>query len=209
MQKPKCRTRVKMCGMTCANDIAHAITLGVDAIGLIFYEKSARHVTIEQAKLILKDIPAFVDVVAVFVNPTESLVAEVITELPIQLLQFHGDELPEFCTQFGRSYIKATPAVSSQAIIKATEQHQQAAAILLDTPSANRGGTGKVFDWKVIPSQLTKPVILAGGIDLSNVASAISAISPYAVDVCSGVEKSPGIKDYDKMNKFVHELWRE
>ncbi len=210
------RTRIKMCGMTRISDITHAISLGVDAIGLIFYEKSSRHVSVEQAKLLLlnhpfpspeRGLPAFVDIVAVFVNPEASFVKQVITELPIQLLQFHGDESPEFCEQFDIPYIKAIPAESPDAIIQAADQYTHAAAILLDTPSAtSRGGTGLAFDWQIIPRQLSKPIILAGGLDASNVVSAITACSPYAVDVCSGIEASAGIKDHDKMSAFVNVL---
>lgn len=201
------RTRIKMCGMTRANDIAHAISLGVDAIGLIFYEKSARHVSIEHAKILLQGLPAFVDAVAVFVNSDLPFVTQVIKELPVQLLQFHGDESPAFCEKFGKPYIKAIPATSAEAIIKAAEPYVHAAAILLDTPSTNRGGTGLAFDWQIVPRQLAKPIILAGGLDAYNVASAITACSPYAVDVCSGIEASAGIKDHDKMNSFVNVLW--
>lgn len=201
------RLRIKMCGMTRKSDITHAIRLGVDAIGLIFYERSPRHVNIEQAKLLLEELPAFVDAVAVFVNPEMAFATQVISELPIQFLQFHGEESPEFCEKFDRPYIKAIPAMSAEAIIKTAEQHANAAALLLDTPSANHGGTGLAFDWHIIPRQLPKPVILAGGLDANNVVSAIAACSPYAVDVCSGIETSVGIKNHDKMNSFVNVLW--
>ena len=198
------RTRIKMCGMTRAVDIEHAISLGVDAIGLIFYHKSARYLSVDQAKLLVKGLPPFVDVVAVFVNPAVSLVRQVLTELPVQWLQFHGDETAVFCEQFGRPYIKAVPATSAEAISMAMVQFQHAAAILLETPStSSRGGTGVPFDWKIIPRQLTKPIILAGGLDAFNVSEAIATCTPYAVDVCSGVEASPGIKDHEKMNQFV------
>lgn len=201
------RLRIKMCGMTRKSDITQAVALGVDAIGLIMYENSLRHVSIEQAKLLLQELPAFVDAVAVFVNPEIAFVKQVMSELPIQFLQFHGEESPEFCEKFDRPYIKAIPAISAETIIKTAEQHASAAALLLDTPSPNRGGTGLVFDWQIIPRQLPKPVILAGGLDANNVVSAITACSPYAVDVCSGIEASAGIKNHDKMNSFVNVLW--
>ena len=203
------RMRIKMCGMTRSSDITHAVSLGVDAIGIIFYEKSQRYVSIEQAKRLLQDIPAFVDVVAVFVNPELSLVKQILNELPIQLLQFHGEESPEFCEKFDKPYIKAIPAISAETIIKIAEQHVNAAAILLDTPSKHHGGTGLAFDWQIIPKKLPKPVILAGGLDTTNVVSAISTCSPYAVDVCSGIEASAGIKNHDKMNSFVNVLWEK
>ncbi len=202
-------TRVKMCGMTRAGDIANAVTLGVDAIGLIFYQHSARHVTVEHAKIILKAVSVFVDVVAVFVNPSVSLVQRVITELPVHYLQFHGDESPEFCEQFAYPYIKAMHAISTDAINFLLGKHQQAMAILLDTPSAtHHGGSGIPFDWRIIPQNTSMPIILAGGLHASNIGAAIRGCVPYAVDVCSGVEASPGIKDLKKMNQFVTALGR-
>jgi len=196
-----------MCGMTRVEDIDHAIALGVDAVGFIFYASSTRHVTIELAKTLSKQLPAFVDAVAVFVDSDPSLVQQVITQLPVQYLQFHGHESAEFCSQFDRPYIKAIHATSTQCIENSIKEHQDAVAILLDTPSiTHRGGSGKSFDWGIIP-QVSKPIILAGGLDALNVADAVSACSPYAVDVCSGVETSPGIKDWDKMNQFVNALW--
>ena len=202
------RTRIKMCGMTCADDIDYAISLGVDAIGLIFYEKSARFVSIDQAKFLLQDIPAFVDIVAVFVNASTTFVNRIITTLPIQLLQFHGDEPAEFCAQFKKPYIKSIAAISSETIKNQADKHKNASAILLDTPSLNHGGTGKPFDWSLIPQKLPRPVILAGGLTAENVISAVTICNPYAVDVCSGIEKTSGIKDHDKMYSFVNKLWR-
>ena len=190
--------------MTRAVDIEHAIFLGVDAIGLIFYPKSARYLTVDQAKPLLKGLPAFVDAVAVFVNPELSFVQQVIAELPIQYIQFHGDETPAFCEQFGRPYIKSVSAISAVAITQAVLHYEHAAAILLDTPSTTtRGGSGMPFDWHVIPRGLTKSIILAGGLDATNVGTAITTCTPYAVDVCSGVEVSAGVKDHDKMSQFV------
>jgi len=202
------RVRIKMCGMTRVDDIHYAASLGVDAIGLIFYPQSPRYVAIEHAKKLVQDIPAFVDVVAVFVNPELALVNRVIRELPIQCLQFHGDETAEFCDQFTLPYIKALQATSGQAIRESCTTYKQAAAILLDTPSTvSRGGSGQVFDWQLIPEQCTKPIILAGGLNAGNIVAATERVSPYAVDVCSGVESSPGSKDRYKMNQFVTELW--
>ena len=198
------RVRIKMCGMTRANDIAHAIALGVDAIGLIFYPKSSRYVNLAAAKSLLQTLPAFVDVVAVFVNPQVNFVTQVIKELPIQCLQFHGDESPEFCGQFGLPYVKAVSATSLQTITQMVTIYPQAAAILLDTPSSTaRGGTGVKFDWQIIPKIMARPLILAGGLDSLNVGAAITACAPYAVDVCSGIEVSAGIKDHEKMSQFV------
>ena len=198
------RVRIKMCGMTRATDIEYATALGVDAIGLIFYQKSPRYVNIECAKGLLQRMPAFVDAVAVVVNPEAAFVWQVVAELPIQYLQFHGDETPAFCEQFGLPYIKAVPATSRETIIQAVNDYQQASALLLDTPSTvSRGGLGVSFDWKRVPSNIGKPLILAGGLSSLNVREAMSACSPYAVDVSSGIESSPGIKEYDKMSQFV------
>ncbi|ARM35195.1 phosphoribosylanthranilate isomerase [Legionella longbeachae] len=200
------RVRVKMCGMTRSEDIACAVNLGVDAIGLIFYSKSTRFISIEQAKILLRDLPAFVDSVAVLVNPERDLVQKIIEELPIQFLQFHGDESAEFCQQFKKPFIKAIHADSAECIQQAAREFSMAHALLLDTPStAARGGTGLVFDWKIIPKDI-KPYILAGGIDESNVLKATESCHPYAVDLCSGIEVSPGIKDHGKMSRFMQKL---
>ncbi|WP_242602202.1 phosphoribosylanthranilate isomerase [Legionella nagasakiensis] len=198
------RTRIKMCGMTRAEDIVYAGMLGVDAIGLIFYPQSARYINPEQGKAILKALPLFVDVIAVFVNPEIELVRHVLAEMPVHYLQFHGDESPEFCSQFSRPYIKAVPAISVEYLRQEAECHPQADAILLDTPSGSTyGGSGKTFDWEIIPQSYSKPFILAGGLNAENVRKATSRAAIYAVDVCSGVELSPGIKDHVKMNQFV------
>ena len=202
------RVRLKMCGMTEVRDIAHAVRLGVDAIGLIFYEKSARFVSLQKAKALLRDVPAFVDVVAVFVNANASAIYRVLQELPITYVQFHGDETPDFCESFGVPYIKAIPAVSAAAIQKADLDYQTARALVLDTPSqVLRGGTGEAFDWQVIPTSLSRLLIVAGGLDASNVRQALAACRPYAIDVCSGIEASAGRKDFDKMNALVQALW--
>ncbi len=199
--------RVKMCGMTRSDDIAHAVHLGVDAIGLIFYPKSSRHVTVEQAKTLLKNSPPFIDAVAVLVDPDAELVQQIIEELPIQLLQFHGSESAEFCQQFNKPFIKAIHSNSSAYIQQMTQDYGNARALLLDTPSDTvRGGTGLIFDWGVIPQRLEKPYILAGGLDESNVVDAIKSCHPYAVDLCSGIEASPGIKDHKKMAQFMKRI---
>ena len=201
------RTRIKMCGMTRAIDVSYAVSLGIDAIGFIFYELSSRAVRIDQVKNLVANVPAFVDVVGVFVNPDPAFVSSAIKELPLQYLQFHGDETVSFCEQFDRPYVKAIPAVSEDTISQAMRYYSSASAILLDTPSINRGGTGVEFDWDIIPRACSTPLILAGGLNALNVAEAISASSPYAVDVCSGIEDSPGQKDCKKMTDFVTNVW--
>ncbi|MBA2651819.1 MAG: phosphoribosylanthranilate isomerase [Tatlockia sp.] len=202
------RVRIKFCGMTREEDIAYATALGVDAIGLIFAPESSRSISLSQAKKLLQNRPPFVDLVAVLVNPNPALVEDIINELGITLLQFHGDESAEFCNQFAKPYIKALHVHSTARFYEDSAKYQQASALLLDTPSAkSRGGTGKTFDWELIPNNFDKPLILAGGLDATNVNSAVELCSPYAVDVCSGVEVSPGIKDHEKMKAFVSTLW--
>lgn len=195
-----------MCGMTRSEDIAHAVTLGVDAIGFIFYPKSARGISIEKAKALIKDIPAFVDVVAVLVDPDRDVVQKIIDEIPIQLLQFHGAEEPSFCQQFKKPFIKAIQGASKAGIEQLAQDFNTACALLLDSVSHTaKGGTGQTFDWKIIP-KITKPFILAGGLNEFNVLEAIKSCHPYAVDLCSGIEVSPGIKDHNKMSHFIQKL---
>lgn len=200
------RTRVKLCGMTNSADITQACLLGADAIGLILYPNSRRYVSIKQAQVLLSSLPPFVDVVAVLVNPTRAKVEEIIETLPIHYLQFHGNESPEFCNQFNFPFIKAIAAISTDVILTAIEQYDAAAAILVDTPSlvGESGGTGQIFDWKIIPPILQKHIILAGGLTDTNVAQAIKQVNPYAVDVCSGIEQHAGIKDQKKMIQFLN-----
>jgi phosphoribosylanthranilate isomerase len=194
--------------MTRKEDIAYATALGVDAIGLIFYPQSSRCVSIAKAKKLLSKRSVFVDVVAVLVNPSATFVDEIVTELPGVWLQFHGEESPEFCSQFKKPYIKAVRVSSAAAIYQCNTDYHDAAAILLDTPSlTSYGGTGKTFDWDLIPQDLDKPIVLAGGLNATNVGKAVNRCLPYAVDVCSGVEASPGIKDHGKMSEFVEVLW--
>ncbi|WP_419418608.1 phosphoribosylanthranilate isomerase [Legionella sp. D16C41] len=199
--------RIKMCGMTRKEDIDYAMALGVDAIGLIFYKGSKRAVSIEKAKGLLKDIPVFMSTVAVIVNPTADEVWQIMQELPIQWLQFHGDETEAFCRQFRIPYIKAIPASSKNEVLELMSQYQTASAFLLDTPAESLyGGTGISFDWSNVPAKTLKPVILAGGLTANNIQQAINQVSVLAVDVCSGIEQSPGIKDHDKMFQFVNAL---
>lgn len=201
------RVRIKMCGMTREEDIVCAAELGVDAVGLIFYPQSPRCVSLTQAKKILHQLPLFVDAVAVLVNPSSLLVDEILNELPIVWLQFHGEESPEFCSQFKKPYIKALQVSTAASIYKYSADYQQASAILLDTPSDNSyGGTGKTFDWGLIPQNLDKPFILSGGLNPTNVGPAVNKCFPYAVDVCSGIESAHGIKDHEKMSQFVSAL---
>lgn len=198
------RVRIKMCGMTRREDIKTAAMLGVDAVGLIFYEPSPRAVTLDKARQLLTDFPAFMSVVAVFVNPEPEMVRRVLAELPVQCIQFHGDEPPEFCEQFFIPYIKAIPAVSPDQILQMTKQYRHAAALLLDTPAkTQRGGSGVTFDWTILPERTDFPLILAGGLNVQNIHEALTLRSFYGVDVCSGVERAPGVKSDAKMQQFV------
>ncbi|KTD61649.1 phosphoribosylanthranilate isomerase [Legionella spiritensis] len=198
--------RVKMCGMTRREDIEYAHRLGVDAVGFIFHQSSPRFVTIERVKSLLASVPVFMDTVAVLVNPDAAFVTRILQELPVSWLQFHGEESPAFCEQFRCPYIKAVPALSSGVINEAMDNYRSATAILIDTPCEARGGSGQPFAWEIIPEQRSKPLMLAGGLDASNVRQAIAACHPEVVDVCSGVELSPGIKSHEKMNLFVQAL---
>jgi phosphoribosylanthranilate isomerase len=197
-----------MCGMTRKEDVECAIDLGVDAIGLIFYAKSSRYVSMDKAKILLANFPSFVNAVAVLVNPEQDTVLKIINEVPINILQFHGDESPEFCLQFNKPFIKSIHPKTSKQIQQAALEFAEAQALLLDSSShESRGGTGLTFDWNIIPSTLSKPYILAGGLNEFNLLEAIQIGKPYAVDVCSGVEVVPGIKDHKKMQQFIKVLW--
>lgn len=203
------RLRVKICGMTRQEDIEHAYFLGADAVGLIFYEHSTRAVTIEHARTILTNHPPLMHVVGVVVNPEVSMVQQMLETLPITLLQFHGDESPEFCRQFHKPYIKAIQPTSTAQIESAMSMYGDADALLLDTPSQTvRGGSGQPFDWRIIPENTSKPYILAGGLNEFNVGSALSQSAPCAIDVCSGVEVVPGVKDCKKMNRLMNVIQR-
>jgi len=200
-------TRIKMCGMTNHEDIDDAIALGVHAIGLIFYEGSSRFVTEEQAKTLLNHVPPFVSCVAVMVNPDTDAVLSLMRALPrIDCLQFHGDESATFCEQFNKPYIKACQAISTEAILQCINEHKKAEAILLDTPSKQYGGSGDMFDWHLIPKNLSKPLILSGGLNALNIREALLQVKPYAIDICSGIESKKGKKDKLKMQAVMREL---
>lgn len=201
------RTRVKICGLTRAQDVAEACALGADAIGLVFYAPSPRAVTIAQAQSALCQVPPFVTVTALFVNPTVAEVDAVLAALPsVSLLQFHGDETPAFCRQFGRAYIKAIPMREDVDLQSAAEVFHDAQGLLIDTYKPNTpGGSGESFDWHRVPKHISKPLILAGGLNADNVRQAIALVSPYAVDVSGGVEADKGIKDAQKMAQFIQQ----
>jgi phosphoribosylanthranilate isomerase len=201
------RTRVKICGITRPEDALVAVDLGVDALGLVFYAPSPRNVTIATAADIARQIPAFVSVVGLFVNAEPSFVEEVIANVGLSLLQFHGDETPEDCERFGLPYIKAIRVKADTNLVQYARDFTSAKALLLDTYTEGvAGGTGQMFDWNLIPSALPKPVILAGGLQANNVAQAIRQVKPYAVDVSGGVEATKGIKDAQKIAAFMQQV---
>lgn len=183
------------------------VEAGADAIGLVFYAPSPRAVTLAQAKEIVASVPAFVALVGLFVNAEKSEIEKTITEVGIDLIQFHGDESPDFCRQFNRPYIKAVRVKADTNLIQYADEFFDAKALLLDAYAEGLpGGTGQSFDWSLIPSNLVKPVILAGGLNAENVAQAIKAVQPYAVDVSGGVEVAKGIKDVYKIKRFMQQV---
>jgi len=198
------RTRVKICGITSVADALAAVQIGCDAIGLVFYKPSPRYVSPELAAAISVSIPAFVSVVGLFVDASEQEIGEVLARVRLDLLQFHGDESPEACGRYGVPYIKAVRVRQATNLLQYATDYREAKALLLDTyKEGTAGGTGEVFDWRLIPDGLPRPIVLAGGLNPQNVASAIRQVRPYAVDVSGGVEKSKGIKDADKMAAFM------
>ncbi|MBL4761832.1 MAG: phosphoribosylanthranilate isomerase [Methylophaga sp.] len=200
------RTRVKICGITRRQDAEFAAEMGADAIGLVFYPPSPRAVTIAKAKEILSQSPLFTSVVALFVNAEPEDVNNCINALPIDVLQFHGEESPEYCEQFNKPYLKALRMQENTDLIAFSERYSSATAILLDSFQAGiPGGTGQVFDWSLI-NKVDKSIILAGGLTVDNVASAIQQVQPYAVDVSGGVEESKGIKSNMKISAFMQEV---
>ena len=201
------RVRVKICGITRVEDAMCAVKQGADAIGLVFYEPSPRNVSIDQAFEIANSVPAFVSVVGLFVNAEPSFIHEVISKVKIDLLQFHGDETPEQCASYNLPFMKAIRVKSDTNLVQCAKDFSAAKALLLDAYHENAvGGTGQVFDWNLIPKQLTKPIILAGGLNPENIRQAIERVSPYAVDVSGGVEASKGIKDAAKIAAFMHQV---
>ncbi|NBO10683.1 MAG: phosphoribosylanthranilate isomerase [Methylophilaceae bacterium] len=198
------RTRVKICGITRPEDALEAILHGADAIGLVFYPQSPRYVTPLQAAEIVKKIPAFITVVGLFVNAEASEISDILSAVHLDLLQFHGDETPMQCRQFSRPYMKAIRVKSDTNLVQYAADYADAKALLLDAFAEGvPGGTGQVFDWNLIPSNLSVPVVLAGGLNADNVTQAIQKVRPYAVDVSGGVEASKGIKDAAKIAAFM------
>lgn len=197
-------TKVKICGFTEAENARQAAIVGVDAIGLVFYDKSPRNVDIFRAQEIIEALPPFVNRVGLFVNANPSFVDEVLCEVSLDTLQFHGDESPLDCSQYQMPFIKSLRVKPETNVFQVADEFSSASAILLDSfnPSAY-GGTGEAFDWSLACVDISLPIILAGGLNETNVSAAISQVKPYAVDASSGVESAPGVKDIDKIVAFI------
>ena len=198
------RTRIKICGLTRIEDARAAVQMGADAIGLVFYAPSPRNVGLDQARAIIAAIPPFVTVVGLFVDPVRSEIESVLRRCSLNLLQFHGDESPEFCNGFGLPYIKAARVRADADLVQYLSAYSAAQGWLLDAYHDRLyGGTGASFDWNLIPQGLPKPVILSGGLTPENVGAAVRQVRPWAVDVSSGVESTKGIKDAAKIAAFI------
>ena len=197
-------TRIKICGITRPEDALAAASGGADAIGLVFYADSPRAVTVQEAKDIAQVLPPFVTLVSLFVNAPAETISNVLSQVPVGLIQFHGDEDNRFCRGFGRPWIKALRVRDSMNVAKEATALSGATGVLLDAwQEGVPGGTGRTFDWALVNEQLPLPVVLAGGLDEVNVGDAIGGLRPWAVDVSGGVESSPGIKDAEKIQRFV------
>ena len=202
-------TRTKICGITRMQDVQAVVRSGADALGLVFYEKSPRHVSVQLAVQLAAAVPPFVTVAGLFVNPSADEVHSVLRQVPLDVLQFHGEEDPEFCTRFGRPYLKAERVKPGVDLVQCAARYRAAQGLLLDAfIEGTHGGTGASFDWALIPQGLPLPVVLSGGLHADNVAEAIRQVRPYAVDVSSGVEAAKGIKDAAKIAAFINEVNR-
>ena len=198
------RTRVKICGITRAEDAAAAIRAGADALGFVFYAKSPRYISAEHAAEIMAGLPVFVSKVGLFVNAEAAEVKQVLAECALDLLQFHGDETPEYCTSFAKPYMKAIRMREGVDVADEIQAYASASAILLDSYKPGiPGGTGESFDWERFPANNSQPLVLAGGLRPENAGAAIIRCKPYALDVSGGVEAAPGIKCADAMTRFI------
>ncbi len=200
-------TAVKICGITRLQDALAAARLGAHAVGFVFYSGSPRNISPEQAADIVRRLPPFITAVGLFVDADAPAVTHVLKQVPLGVLQFHGEEAPEFCIGFGIPYIKAVRVKPGVDLVQYARLHSAARGLLLDAyVETTRGGTGMTFDWGLIPHQLPLPVVLSGGLDAGNVAAAVRRVRPAAVDVSSGVESAPGIKDEHKIAAFIRSV---
>ena len=197
-------TAIKICGITRAEDALAAAHGGAQAIGLVFYAGSPRHVTAQQGAALMRVLPPFVSSVGLFVNAQADEVARTVATARVDLLQFHGDEAPAYCRRFGVPYLKALRVRPGVDLLQCARDYHDAKALLLDAfVEGTHGGTGATFDWALIPKNLPLPVVLSGGLTPANVTAAVKAVQPWAVDVSSGVEQAKGIKDAAKIAAFV------
>lgn len=197
------RTRVKICGITRDADLAAAVDAGADAVGFVFYPPSPRAVGIEQAAELVALLPPFVTSVGLFVNASGEEVNAVLDRVPLQLLQFHGDETDAQCARHGRPWIKAARMRPGVDLVEFSSLHPRASGVLVDAFVDGYGGGGKTFDWSLIPAGFERPLVLSGGLDADNVVEAVRRVRPWAVDVSSGVESAKGIKDAAKIAAFI------
>jgi phosphoribosylanthranilate isomerase len=197
------RTRIKICGLTRECDVVAAVEAGADAIGLVFYPPSSRCVSPARAAELARLVPPFVTTVGLFVEPEPTLVREVLAQVPLQMLQFHGDESAAACGGFGLPWIKAARVRPGVDLVKFAASYPGAAGILLDAFVEGYGGGGKAFDWNLIPSGIGRPMILSGGLSPDNICDAVRRLRPWAVDVSSGVESAKGIKDAALIAAFI------
>ena len=205
---PISRARVKICGITRPEDGAMAAGLGADAIGLVFHPASPRFVGADAARRIIAALPPFITTVGLFRNDPPAMVRAILATVPLHLLQFHGDEDPDYCAAFGLPYLKAVPMGSGADVRDYERRFATAAGLLLDSHGGNTmGGSGHGFDWSKIPVKRCKPLILAGGLNPGNISAAIREVRPYAVDVSSGVETAKGIKDPELMRAFLQGVY--
>jgi phosphoribosylanthranilate isomerase len=204
------RTRIKICGIRELSHARLAAECGADAIGLVFYPPSPRHVALADAAAIVAALPPFVAAVGLFVDPSEAQVREVLASVPLDLLQFHGDETPEFCAAFDKPFVRVVRMEPGTDLLEYAQRFSRAKALILDAHVPGQaGGTGQTFDWAAIPRELPIPLILSGGLTSSNVARAVREVRPWAVDVSSGVEASRGLKDPRKIVEFIRSVQRE
>jgi phosphoribosylanthranilate isomerase len=212
------RTRVKICGITRVEDALAAARCGADAIGVVLWPGSPRNVSLEQARSIAAVVPPFVSIVGLFVEPAPEHVRAAIATVPLDLLQFHGAETPEFCRGFGRRYLKAVPVAANATeadLLEYATRYRDACGLLFDAPPSGGlpGGTGQTFDWNALPRNLPRPLVLSGGLNVANVGAAIRRMRPWAVDVSSGVEAQGaggrtirGTKDPARIAAFIEEV---
>lgn len=206
------RTRIKLCGLSRPADVDHAVTLGADAVGFVFYPKSPRAVTIAQAAELVRRVPPFVSAVGLFVNATADEIARVLDAVPLTMLQFHGDETPAQCVELAKTArlpwmraLRVSISTRRADLVESALHYSTACGLLFDTHVPDYGGSGKVFDWSLISAELARRAVLSGGLNAQNVGDAIRQIRPYAVDVSSGIEVpgEKGVKDHARMAAFV------